>query len=251
MSPSSFLLLTASPSPNIMPTKKDKPSFLELPLEVRHMIYNELLPDTVRLGRRYYFNLPILQTSRTVYKEALQLMRCKTVLSLNIKDRESHLVSLWWINNLGDDLVSKIRYLEIGSCLEVWRNGNTAHFRRCILSFLFGTGPSGITVRYMMPDSVNDLVISYSSGCLTQRPRFPDYLQQMTLGIVRDQQDIKMGTRELNLIMEATLMHSEYGYLCDPTARDIVRTERPRMHYWKDYDLQFWTYIHPATVSFY
>ncbi|KAI4171828.1 MAG: hypothetical protein LQ346_008693 [Caloplaca aetnensis] len=210
------------------------------------MIYQHLLPDTVRLGKQYYFNLAILQTSASIYDEILGVMRHKSCLALKVQDRESHLLSLWWIKNLGDDLAPKIRMLETESWLEVLRGPNRAVFQRCRLCFTFGNGPSEFTVKCTFPDSIGSLTHNYRLSCLVQRPAFSIYLQQVMAEIQGEEDNITMSMETLNSIVEAVVKYSEYGYLKEPTSAYLARIQRPGAHLWNDPNLQYWTYLYPA-----
>ncbi|KAI4137459.1 MAG: hypothetical protein L6R39_007273 [Caloplaca ligustica] len=232
-------------------SRTSQPSFLELPLEVRCMIYKEFLPETTVLGRRYYFGIALMQTSKTIHEEMLQMMRKRRLLFLQLKSRESYALFLWWINNLGDELASRIRYLEVESWLETRRGPSAARFQNCKIAFWFWTGPFGYTIRYSLPDFAGegDLTLQYSSRCLPKRPKLPEYLQQTMLGMLGTAQNITISKTELKVILDAILIHTEYGYLCDPSYQFISRTLQSLLLNPRDHDLQYWTYVYPAIVS--
>lgn len=58
------------------------------------MIYEHLLPDAFALGRQYYVNLAILQTSTSIHEEVLRVLGYEGCLVITIQDRESHHLSL-------------------------------------------------------------------------------------------------------------------------------------------------------------
>lgn len=239
--------MSSTPTPPIFPIKK-RTNFLELPVEIRHMIYDKLLPDKVRLTRRYHFGLAILCTCRKMYEEALQIQKRRRVLILRLEDRDSYLLALWWIKNLGHDLASQINTLEIETWLGCISNQDTAVFRRHRFSFSFGmTGPDNLTIKYTMPDLDSPIVFRYSSECLTEWPLF-DWPIQITL--FRTFGNGKHTTIDMNLlkeIIQTLARYSKYGYLCLPSAQNIVHVEKPTHHFWSDPCLQRWTYILPAS----
>ena len=229
-----------------------KPLYLlDLPVEVRYMIYDILLPKRVQLTQRYHFHLPLLQVSRKIYQEALQVFKRRNDLSLRLQDRESHLLAIWWINQLGNDLASQIRTLEIETWVERNRSINAALFRRSRFLLSFGVGPPpGFSIKYTLLDVNAAVKFHYSSPCLNSRPPFPQYLQETILGILGDRERISIGTEALKSVIDVFVKYSKYGYGCHPTARHIVRVERPTHQFWRDPHLQSWTYLFPASVKF-
>lgn len=153
-------------------SSKNISSFLELPSEVRCMIYEYLLPHAVGLGRQYYFNLANLQTSTIILEEVRRVMKHKSCLAIKIQDRESHLPSLW-INNLGDYLASKIHGSKYGE-VRIWPSFVDVDSASPLESVPLGSelnSPTQILVANLIPN--------YRLSCLAQRSGFSSYLQQL------------------------------------------------------------------------
>lgn len=229
---------------------KRRMHFLELPVEIRYMIYDKVLPDEVKLTRKYHFGLAILCTCHKVYDEALHVLRQRRFLSLKLEDRESYLLALWWIKSLGDDMASQINTLEIEIWLGYIRSLDTAVFRRHRFSFSFGMdSPPGFTIKYTMPDLDYPIIFHYSSRCLTEWPLFDRHLQDAMFGMFGDAQHITIDMHQLKKIVQTFAKYSKYGYLCLPSARNIVRVDKPTHRFWSDPNLQSWTYMFPASVQ--
>lgn len=204
----------------------------------------------MKLGRKYHFGRAILCTCRKIYEEALHVLRWRRSLFIKLNDWDSYLLALWWINNLGNDLLLQINTLEIDNWLGYNRSLDTAVFRRYCYSCSIGmTDRPGLNVKHTIPDDDNPMVFRYSSQCLKALPLFDRHLRDVVFGMFGNGQHTIIDTDLLEKIVQTFARYSTYGYLCLPSARNIVHVQKPIHRFRSVTSLQRWFYILPASLQ--
>lgn len=222
--------------------------FLGLPVEIRTIIYDLYLPLSIRLREKNNSELAILRTSKQIHQEALWVLRQRHLVSLELLDQTSCVLTVMWLNRLGDDLASNIRSLEIGAWLDVWRGLRTVLFRWCLLSFAFGGASPGFTIKYMFPDFTATWKFQHSRA-LHSRPGLCQHLKAEMALILAGKDRITVRTGGLRSIVEAIARYTKHSHLDHPDAQHIARKEPPPPPIWTDLDIQQWACIFPVTVS--
>ncbi|KAL9592763.1 MAG: hypothetical protein Q9179_006389 [Wetmoreana sp. 5 TL-2023] len=216
---------------------KQRLSFLDLPPEIRYMIYNDVLPDVIRVQPHNDSGLAILRTSRQIYEEAFNILKKRTSLDLKVEDRQAHLLAHRWINLLVGRGVSGIRHLGIEVWIEVDREPNTVMFERQFFSMSLGSAPSGFAIKSMMPGcegfkeykyeeagQIDDpqqktsSALSYQDDCLATRPTFHEEFVKVMFKLFGKEEtsDGIMHKSGLRMIVDTIIDYSEYSYLRRP-----------------------------------
>ncbi|KAL8966432.1 MAG: hypothetical protein Q9197_005984 [Variospora fuerteventurae] len=236
----------SSPSSSQKVLEEMQLDFLGLPVEIRTIIYDLYLPLSIRLREKNNFELAILRTSKQIHQEALWVLRQRHLVSLELLDQTSCVLTLMWLDRLGDDLAWNIRSLEIGAWLDVWRGLRTVLFRWCLVSFAFGGASPGFTIKYMFPDSTATWKFQHSRA-LHSRPGLCQHLKAEMALILAGKDRITVRTGGLRSIVEAIARYTKYSRIDHPDAQHIARKEPPPPPFWTDPDIQQWAYILPVT----
>ncbi|KAI4200835.1 MAG: hypothetical protein LQ350_003637 [Teloschistes chrysophthalmus] len=219
----------------VIPVRKQK-SFLDLPPEVRIMIYDYALPDVIRVQKQPLFDLAILRASRTIYREAREILKKRDFLSVKIEDRRTHTLALRWIDWLGRRRAStNIRSITIDTCIEVHRTEDEVSFRRCIfrvcteasmgLLVKFTIPPRSETVTYRYKASAYDStpmrpVFNVEIPCLASRPPWTNALRKLLYRSFTNMPlystVVTIDKSGLKMILDGIIAYSEYYHLWRP-----------------------------------
>ncbi|KAL9583112.1 MAG: hypothetical protein Q9203_005215 [Teloschistes exilis] len=222
----------------VIPVRKQK-SFLDLPPEVRLMIYDYTLPDVIRVQKQPHFDLAVLRASRVIYREAREILKKRVFLSVKIEDRRTHTLALRWIDWLGRRGGStNIRSLRIDTWIESCRTTNKVTFQRCIFR-VSSEAPLGLLVKFTVPPRTPYVTYRYDAlrckstlvdpaydgldfglPCLGSRPSWSDNLRMILHRPFRNMPlysaDITIDKSGLKMIVDEIIAYSEYYSLWRP-----------------------------------
>lgn len=227
-----------------------KRRFLDIPPEIRNMIYEEYLPETVTVGKEYHPELAILSTCRQVYEEAVPILKKRSACHLIIRGPESYQLARSWINQSGDRSTSTIRTLDIDSWTDFISLEDCATFRQYRFSFAFGAGFPGFTVKYTFPGDETVINYEYSQDCLARRQDLPSYLEKVMARLLGKAHDGPVGTDALKDILEAIASYSKWIH--DGQTEHHEASEVQRLDDWRrsnSPERSGWVYLYPSTVS--
>ncbi|KAL9578880.1 MAG: hypothetical protein Q9212_005439 [Teloschistes hypoglaucus] len=253
----------------VIPVRKQK-SLLDLPPEVRLMIYDYALPDIIRVQKHPPFNLAILRASRAIYREVREILKKRDTLSVKIEDRRTHTLALRWIDWLGRRRAStSIRSLRIDTFIEYHRTQYEVSFKRCIfrvctegsmgLLVKFTTPPHSETVKYRYEASNYDStpMRPISNGhhselpCLAFRPSWDCALRRILYRSFTSMPlystVITIDKSGLKMILDGIIAYSEYSHLWRPlkcwNVEDLAVQEVRRSVAPKPAPVSCWSYL--------
>ncbi|KAL8848691.1 MAG: hypothetical protein Q9221_006301 [Calogaya cf. arnoldii] len=229
---------------------EDQPlSFLGLPLEIRNMIYEEYLPQTVTIAKENDPELAILSTCHQVKQEAVSILRKRSACHLIIRDRKSNQRARSWIEHSGDPLSSTIRTLDIDSWTEFSVSSSSAAFRQYRFSFAFRAGFPGFTVKYTFPGDETVINYEYPKDCHPERQGLSSYLEKVMLRLFGRAHDGPVGTDALKEILESIASYSKWVH--EGQNEPYPASEVQRLDDWRRSwapERSGWVYLYPNTV---
>ena len=184
--------------------------FLDLPPEIRNMVYEAYLPQTVTVGKEDDPELAILSTCHQVYQEAVPILKKRSACHLIIRGPESYQRARSWIDQSGDRSTSTIRTLDIDSWTEFSRIGKDASFRQYRFSFAFKVELPGFSVKYTCPGDATVINYNYPQYCLNGRQDLPSYLFKVMKRLLGKVQDGPVGTDAWKDILETIASYSKW-----------------------------------------
>ncbi|KAL8734833.1 MAG: hypothetical protein Q9166_001185 [cf. Caloplaca sp. 2 TL-2023] len=224
-------------------------SLLDLPLEIRYMIYDAYLPKTVTINQKNDPDLAVLSTCRQIYEEAVPILRNRSAVNLIIRDRKSYQLARSWIDHFGDGSSSRIQTLDIDSWTEIRRDPDSAFFRRYRFSITFRTGLPGFTVKYTRPGSGKILRYKYVEHCLGQRGDFSYCFRKVMRRLFGEAHEKPAGTEIMKGILEAVAGYSRWIHVGQTEHLDLEGVQRFQcMDSLQLPERSGWVYLYPSTV---
>ncbi|KAL8648197.1 MAG: hypothetical protein Q9226_006092 [Calogaya cf. arnoldii] len=221
-------------------------SFLDLPSEIRNMIYEEYLPQTVTIAKENDPELAILSTCHQVCEEAVSILRKRSACHLIIRDRESYQRARSWIEQSGDSFTSTIRTLDIDSWNEFSVSSTSAAFRQYRFSFAFKAGFPGYTVKYTFSGDETVINYEYPKSCHGERQGLPSYLKKVMLRLFGRAHDKPVSTNALKEILESIASYSKWVHEGQDEA--YPASEVQRLDDWRRSwapERRGWVYLYP------
>ncbi|KAL8771587.1 MAG: hypothetical protein Q9209_003030 [Squamulea sp. 1 TL-2023] len=224
-------------------------AFLDLPLELRYMVYEEYLPNTVTVGQEDNIELAILSTCRQIYEEALLVLKNRSAAHLVIRDTKSYQLARSWINQSGDFYISKIQTLDIDSWTEVTRSSKYVDFARVRFSVAFGNGFPGFSIKYTLSDDSIPLRYKYPQEDLNRHRNLPAYLREVIHRLFGKAHDRHIGTDVLKDILEAIASYSKWihegqtEHMAEPEVEQVDSLNNRNTP-----ERCGWVYLYPSSV---
>ncbi|KAL8667678.1 MAG: hypothetical protein Q9202_000533 [Teloschistes flavicans] len=215
----------------VIPIRK-RISFLDLPAEVRVMIYDYVLPVVIKVQKQPQSDLAISRVSRMIHREALGILNKRVFLSVKIEDRKTHTLALRWIDRLGGrKALTNIRDIRIDTWIEIHRHHDEVTFQRHIFH-VYGEAALGLLVKFTVPPNSEAVTYRYEasgpnskmhpawSPCLASRPDWHTALRRTLYRGFRDtllySGLITVNKSGLKLILDVIIAYSEYYHLWRP-----------------------------------
>ncbi|KAL8727981.1 MAG: hypothetical protein Q9181_005509 [Wetmoreana brouardii] len=238
-------------------------SFLDLPPEIRCMIYDDVLPDVIRVQPQNDSGFAILRTSRQIYKEAFNVLKKRTSLFLKVQDRQTRRLAHRWIAQLNSRSASTIRNIEIDTWIDISTRPRMVVLHRWLFSISLGA-PSGHIIKHRLLDNgdlkpqtfmwaehANDTGGTYSTPFHPEL--FFENFSRVTYKLfgAEERSDGVMHKSGLKMIVDAILDYGEHSYLWRHdehwSFRELrVASVRKWSHpLWGSSDNRNWKYLYP------
>ncbi|KAL8949801.1 MAG: hypothetical protein Q9222_004118 [Ikaeria aurantiellina] len=226
--------------------------FLELPREIRDIIYDQVLPDVFFIKKGYQFHFAILKTSHKVQEEAKEVLRRRRHLSVRIHNEDDYKFAIQSIHRLGDVVAPRLTTLDIDAWFELDRQDKHATFGRCILRLAFDPIAQSCTFQYaqVAPGDHRDYL--YPTLDEAAKPSLHGYLRALVnhAFTVARHRRLGLDAGDLESMVDGILLYTKYPSLLGAYGRPVKGAKKSEHSGQSERGSQVrWRYIYPDTVG--